>query len=217
MSVPRGSCYRRASRGLVAIFGPLALLTVVAPGCDDRTVPTAAEPEICEGYPNPATSPYRLPIPVGESSLITQGNCGPFTHAGRHRYAYDFDLEVGRTLVAMRGGEVIELEESFVDFEATAINQANFVRVQHADGTVADYVHLMHQGVLVDLGETVAAGQPIALSGVTGFTNGFPHLHLVVFACDDDCDSVPVTFNNVAPPAPGGLQAGVVYTALPPP
>jgi murein DD-endopeptidase MepM/ murein hydrolase activator NlpD len=208
---------RQLGPGVAATAALVASLVLAAPACDDRTVPTRAEPEICGPYPNASASPYRLPIPVGESSLITQGNCGPFTHAGLQRHAYDFDLEVGSTLVAMRAGEVIELEESFVDVVADAINEANFVRIRHADGTVAAYVHLMHEGVLVGLGSMVSAGQPIAFSGVTGFTNGFPHLHLVVFGCEDGCDSIPVTFNNASPAAPDGLQAGVVYTALPPP
>ena len=42
---------------------------------------------------------------MGESSLITQGNCGPFTHAGAIR-AYDFALAIGRTISAVRDGLV---------------------------------------------------------------------------------------------------------------
>ena len=70
--------------------------------------------------------PDILPIPIGESTFVSQANCGPFTHAGSIRYAYDLSLEIGRSITASRGGVVIELRESEPDGESTAINAANF-------------------------------------------------------------------------------------------
>ncbi len=194
----------------------LAILSIAVLSCDDRTLLTAPELETCGPYPAPESSLHILPIPTGESSVINQGNCGPYTHAGSIRYAYDFGLEIGRTIIATRAGTVLELRESEPDGEATAINAANYLRIEHGDGTVASYVHLMQNGVLVDEGDVVAQGQEVALAGLTGFTGGFPHLHFEVFACDEGCDTIAITFSNASPYAPEGLLMGVTYTASPP-
>jgi len=71
------------------------------------------------------------------------------------------------------------------DFEKAGLNReryggrANFVRILHDDGSMALYAHLKSEGVLVRVGQRVRAGQPIGLSGNTGFTTG-PHLHFAV-------------------------------------
>jgi|GEM_PF-2206959 len=203
------------ARALVRTVPRALLLLALLAGCDNRIVPTAPEAETCGPYPTAASSPYQLPIPVGESTLVGQGNCSSFSHSGFDRYAYDFGLEVGRTVVAARGGVVRDLDESHVDNDENALNEANFVEIMHGDGTVGSYAHLMKDGVLVEVGDSVAAGQPIARVGLTGFTTG-PHLHFDVFGCPSGCDSIPVTFNNASPPDEGGLRTGVRYTAVAP-
>ncbi len=77
--------------------------------------------------------------------------------------------------------------------------------VRHVDGTVARYIHLKKNGVLVRLGNKVRQGQKIALSGNTGQTGG-PHLHFDVQRCGPNLPpnynklpcgmTVPVTFRN---------------------
>lgn len=116
--------------------------------------------------------------------------------------------------MAARGGVVLKLEEGHVDSRENALDQANYVEILHGDGTVANYAHLMKDGVLVAVGDTVAPGQPIATSRFTGFAGGVPHLHFDVFGCESGCESIPVTFNNASPPDPGGLETGERYTAV---
>ena len=52
--------------------------------------------------------------------------------------------------------------------------------LQHNNGEFSQYVHLKHEGALIKLWEKVRKGQPIALSGNTGFSTA-PHLHFQVF------------------------------------
>jgi murein DD-endopeptidase MepM/ murein hydrolase activator NlpD len=210
VKTPRGS--RLSPVPVLGLFLSLSLATVA---CEGRTLPTQMVLETCGPYPPIASSPYVLPIPVGTSTFISQSNCGQYTHAGSSRYAVDFHLEVGRVIVAARGGQVTEIREHMQDNVDLSFNQANYVEILHADGTVGWYGHLMHDGVMVEVGDTVAQGQPIAYAGNTGFTGNFPHLHLVVYGCMEGCESIAVVFRNADPPAPNGLQAGATYTALP--
>jgi murein DD-endopeptidase MepM/ murein hydrolase activator NlpD len=73
----------------------------------------------------------------------------------------------------------------FRDFDKAGLDmekyggRANYVRILHPDGSMGLYAHLEEGGVLVRVGQQVRAGQPIGLSGNTGFTTG-PHLHFAV-------------------------------------
>lgn len=83
--------------------------------------------------------------------------------------------------------------------------------ILHENNTVALYSHMMHQGVLPELGQHVEQGKVIALSGNSG-RSPVPHLHFQVKACPDFdiCESIPVTFRN-AIPNPGRLLKDAVY------
>ena len=99
------------------------------------------------------------------------------------------------------------------------IGTENWVFIQHADGTVMQYVHLTQNGVLVSVGESVAQGQTIAISGNTGCSSG-PHLHTWLFRDTTDFSrkaSLPVNYRNADGPLDhnNALVIGGVYTALP--
>ena len=56
---------------------------------------------------------------------------------------------------------------------------SNFIKIEHADGSTAEYKHLKINSILVAPGEAVKAGQPIAQVGSSGLSS-HPHLHLAV-------------------------------------
>jgi len=62
---------------------------------------------------------------------------------------------------------------------------------------LGDYAHLQKDGGMVQVGETVAAGDLIGLSGSTGFSSG-PHLHFAVLkiAAGSVRQSIPVKFRT---------------------
>lgn len=164
-------------------------------------------------YPPQEDSPYVLPYSVGESHNVRQGNCNETnTHNERlnNTFAYDFEMPIGTTLVAARGGKVLLARDRFED-DNNDIARANVVVILHEDGSYARYGHLTKGGVLVDLDEVVSRGQPIALSGNSGLSQA-PHLHFDVSRCPEgsrpfspDCRTVPVSFRNTRP-HPHGLQ-----------
>ena len=55
-------------------------------------------------------------------------------------------------------------------------DQANLVKLQHADGSLSTYAHLSPNTPKLSVGQTVRAGQEIGWSGNTGYSSG-PHLH----------------------------------------
>ena len=165
---------------------------------------------VCEGYTDPAVSHYTLPWVVGESFIISQGNCSPVSHNAHQKYAYDVSMDIGSTITAIRSGTVIDVEESYSDGSPCPNN--NYVYILHNDGTVAGYLHLTRNGALVNKGDNVFQGQAIALSGNTGCSSG-PHLHLVVFENNERQESVAITFSNANKGNRRGLQADIEYTA----
>ena len=74
---------------------------------------------------------------------------------------------------------------------------ANSILVQHADGTIGVYLHLQKGGNKVKVGDRVKAGEPIGLSGNTGFSSG-PHLHFAVFTLKNGAErmTIPVKFRT---------------------
>ena len=56
---------------------------------------------------------------------------------------------------------------------------ANFVLIEHIDGSITMYSHLARKPVSLTLGDFVHAGDLIGYSGTTGYSSG-PHLHFAV-------------------------------------
>jgi murein DD-endopeptidase MepM/ murein hydrolase activator NlpD len=129
---------------------------------------------------------YRLPFRKGETHRVSQGYNDRWTHHGQDRYAVDFAMPEGTTVCAAREGIVVDFQESSKagGSDKKYKDEDNYVSIAHADGTIGEYHHLKYDGVLVEIGDQVAAGQPIALSGNTGYST-LPHLHFGVYSAID--------------------------------
>lgn len=135
------------------------------------------------------------------------------------RHAVDFAMPEGTPVVAARAGVVVAVEWRHAAGGASRalLDKGNFVRVRHADGTIATYAHLAHAGVAVEPGEFVAAGRILGYSGATGYASG-PHLHFAVTretARDGNIVEVsePVIFHVGNPPAAFAPRMGLAVTA----
>jgi murein DD-endopeptidase MepM/ murein hydrolase activator NlpD len=129
---------------------------------------------------------YRLPFKGGWPVwTISQGIFGAASHHGWQSYAFDFPAPQGSRVRAARGGEVIDVVESFsannYDFEKEACYawDHNWVVIEHQDGSQGWYIHMPQDGVLVEDGDRIRRGDSIALVGNTGCSSG-PHLHFDV-------------------------------------
>jgi len=125
---------------------------------------------------------YRLPYGDGVSYPILQSYGSRLSHQGQEFFTLDFRMPEGTLVHAARDGVVVLVEESNdAGCWADGCGRlANYVVVLHRDGTTSEYFHLKKDGVLVEPGTRVSVGQPIAVSGNTGYTTT-PHLHFGVY------------------------------------
>lgn len=125
---------------------------------------------------------YRLPFDAARLR-VDQAPQGRFSHGDEENHdAIDFALPEGTLVLAAREGTVMQIQDGFrgngQDRERDGA-RANFIRVLHSDGSMALYGHLQAGGMRVRRGQAVGAGQPIGLSGNSGYSSA-PHLHFVV-------------------------------------
>jgi murein DD-endopeptidase MepM/ murein hydrolase activator NlpD len=125
--------------------------------------------------------------------LCVQGNRGIVSHRDDEEFAYDFAMPVGSEVRAARGGRVIRVEVSH-DGNGTDLPN-NLIGVDHGDGTVGWYLHLMKGGALVKVGDQVRQGQAIARSGNVGRCM-LPHLHFHVRPAGGG-PTMPISFRDV--------------------
>lgn len=125
---------------------------------------------------------YRLPVSPGLTYKITQSFNGRFSHSkSPNKYAVDIAMKVGSYITAARAGTVFWVKEDY-HFSGQAdyfLDKANVMYILHEDGTYAIYAHLLPSSSLVNIGDTVKAGQKIARAGSSGYSTG-PHLHFVI-------------------------------------
>jgi murein DD-endopeptidase MepM/ murein hydrolase activator NlpD len=151
------------------------------------------------GGRRPSTSndaDYAMPFKPGRY-VVMQAPGGKYSHfAGSgSEHAVDWTVPEGTVVCAARKGRVVGVRE---DSTAGGPDRkfrplANYVIIKHADGTFADYLHLKTGGALVKMGDEVTMGQPIGLSGQTGFASA-PHLHFSVFQTIDGKKKLTLPF-----------------------
>ncbi|MEZ4220343.1 MAG: M23 family metallopeptidase [Polyangiaceae bacterium] len=133
------------------------------------------------------TSPggYKLPWKAGVSMQLTQ-DCNDACcsdHINDDGYAWDFANGTAFTIVAARGGTVTHLKINSTSGcgSSSCVNDANFIVIDHGDGTQSTYLHLggMTLSGGVSCGASVSQGQSLAKAGTTGWSTGL-HLHFQV-------------------------------------
>ena len=113
---------------------------------------------------------YTLPFEVKKKVFLIQGYESMFSHKGEK--ALDFKVKNGTKIYAARNGIVTATRENSDKrgLKPENLSDGNYILIQHEDGSVANYWHFQKGSVLVNVGDTVQAGQLIGLSGNTGYS-----------------------------------------------
>jgi murein DD-endopeptidase MepM/ murein hydrolase activator NlpD len=204
---------RRASQR-AAILAVLALVVVapVALAAGPEPVAPREIPEPRVMVPGEASG-FRLPFEAGIDVRIDQGWNTGFSHNGRAAFAYDFGMYEGTPVLASASGVVTYAHAGETACGGPELrNHANYVTIDHADGSATQYGHLLD--VSVEVGEVISAGQRIGRSGMTGYTNCLQHLHFARQSQGGPVTaSVPVYFAGYADRE---FHSGEVITASAP-
>ncbi len=146
-----------------------------------------------------------LPWPCEQTYRCTQGHNGG-SHTGLGAWAWDFGLAEGHAVHAAAAGTVrrLRMDSTQGGCDRAYANDANYVVIDHGDGTSALYLHLQTNSSVLQVGDLVAAGDFIARVGLTGWVCG-AHLH---FQVQENCSSwwcasMPATFQGHGDPANG--------------
>ncbi|MFD6811800.1 M23 family metallopeptidase, partial [Streptomyces anthocyanicus] len=111
--------------------------------------------------------------PVTSYALSASFNQGGAMWAHKHS-GQDFAVPTGTPVKAAGSGTVVKAGPNG---GGDGPAYGNAIVVKHANGTYSQYAHLSK--IKVYVGQKVAAGQRIALSGNTGNSSG-PHLHFEI-------------------------------------
>ncbi|MFO1242293.1 MAG: M23 family metallopeptidase [Rickettsiales bacterium] len=97
------------------------------------------------------------------------------------------EMDKGVKVLAAADGAVLNVRDEMADISVRKIDRntikdkecGNGVVIDHADGWQTQYCHMMKGSVIVHKGQTVKAGDPLGLIGLSGDTE-FPHVHVSV-------------------------------------
>ena len=141
---------------------------------------------------------------------MTQGFHGFDTHREDLAFAVDFACEEGTPITASRSGVVwsVRSDSNKSCPDPECVDDANYVVVDHGDGTYSSYFHLQHKGVVVEPGQQVCRGQLLGICGDTGYASG-PHLHFALIG--PQWNTLPVTFREASDDSPGVVLPRQAY------
>lgn len=144
-----------------------------------------------------------VPFRSGTRTKVRQGAFGASSHnEPGNEYSWDFEVPLGTPVMASEGGMVIDVWKPVGGggCDAKFSNAAHNLKIQHSDGTVAQYVH-----ITTDLKPrtTIQRGQVIAHTAENGWIC-YPHLHFGVYASQDRLyasprrQTVPIFFEGIS-------------------
>lgn len=164
---------------------------------------------------------YKLPYPAGKSYKVRQGNMADTNGDqkpdpdGSHgffpgvndrnadqkaTYGFDFEMKEGEDIVAAAKGIVALVKDTSAKGGCSRVyqNDANYIVINHPDGTSTLYLHLQYKSAKVKRGDDVKQGQQIAKSGNTGWSCG-AHLHFQRQELGKSwyTNSLPIAFSDV--------------------
>jgi Peptidase family M23/FG-GAP-like repeat len=143
-------------------------------------------------------------VDLGNGSAPLDYECSDFTYIGHN--AHDSSIAgfreqaIGVPVFAVLAGIVTATHDGEFDQNTTMGSRpVNYVDIDHGNGYVTQYLHLRKNSVSVSVGQSIAAGTQIGLTGSSG-SSTWPHLHFASFH-----DGVAFE------PSAGGCRPGPTY------
>jgi len=133
--------------------------------------------QVINGWSNPAS---------GWISSHYGNRVHPITKSVTFHAGTDVAAPCGRVMYAASSGTV--------QYAGWNGGYGNYIRIDHGGGLTTAYGHIQSGGILVQSGQPVSAGQPIAKIGSTGASTGC-HLHFEVRQNGASTDPVPYLRN----------------------
>ncbi len=161
-----------------------------------------------------------LPFLPGTQFKISQGAFGSKSHHEiGNEYSWDFDVPFGTPVAAVEAGKVFSVWQPDVNggCESKFSNSAHNIKIEHSDGTIAQYVHIQ-----TDLkeGTVVTKEQVIASTAKNGWICQ-PQLHFGIYASKNQLyespnrKTIPLVFENLPEGvAKEGLTATTVISKI---
>lgn len=125
----------------------------------------------------PSKAGYINPIKGKTKVNITTDYHGYVTLKGKHT-GVDFACSAGTPIVAVKDG-VIVISKAVRNSNGTYRSYGEYIAIDHYDGTVTLYAHMLSNSRRVQVGDKVSQGEKIGEVGSTGNSTG-NHLHFEV-------------------------------------
>ena len=154
-----------------------------------------------------------IPFKSGQKFIVTQGAFGTASHNEKgNEHSWDLSVPYGTQVSSVDSGTVIKVWEPNKGGACNPkfSNLAHNVKIEHSDGTVAQYVHIKSK---VKEGQKVKRGQVIAITANNGWICN-PHLHFGIYQSKDHLYSstkrktIPLSFIGIRK---GKLKEGLSY------
>lgn len=159
----------------------------------------------------------QVPWTCDQVEYCTQGHNGG-SHTGTGAWAWDFALQDGEEIWAASAGTVthVKMDSNSGGCDSAFASQANYVTIDHGDGTSILYLHMTGGSSPLQVGDVVEVGDLVARVGETGWACG-AHLHLQVQqACGSYyCQSVQASFADYGDPVANTTYVGTNCPACP--
>jgi len=144
---------------------------------------------------------YSLPLEKKTTFLAISD---PRAHYSYWKHAIDFSIDFNEKILAPLDGVVWNVKdnsnEGGNDKKYTKWKYQNLITLKHKNNEYSQFVHLAHKSILINIGDKVKKGDPIAKSiGMVGYTTA-PHLHMMVFNIvktnEDEFESLEIQFDK---------------------
>ncbi len=142
-------------------------------------VPLDEQYSSLRGWTHPVTHSAEH-MPTQASRLFGVGRLGveiPRAECGEGHCGVDLDGPVGRALVAVADGNVVNVERREMGGDSRS---GRYVRIEHDDGTLTAYMHMDQVAPNLQPRDHVRAGEYIGTLGATATYGAPAHLHFSV-------------------------------------